>query len=578
MEGEKMRETKKQKAKKTFHYCMYLRKSSEEEDSRSIGNQKEVLEGVIEDIIANDPFNNYVYVDTFKDENYTGTDSERPDFKRMLQLMAQGKINMIVVTDLSRLSRNISESINYIQSVFVMLDIRFISYQLPTLDSYLNPDKIYSLEVPIQSMMNENHCAETSIKVRRTFDRLRADGKFIGSFAGYGWVKSPDDKHKLLIDEEAKEVMHLMKDLLYQYNSCSQIAKKLNEKGILSPAGYKKSKGMKHNSVMNNIDGSYLWSGGTVRKMLSRPENVGDLVQGRQKVKSYKIHTKVQMPETEWYVTKDGCPAIFTREEQSKINKLLAMNFREMRKEKEVKEVPMDMPANDKDKTDGGKKEPYLFSGFVRCPDCNRAMNRKGMKKTYGYYICSTYKNYGTCSKHSIREDELAKIVYAAIKQQIDVSVEMSELIQSINETPIMKKKNFDYHNQKKKLESELYKIAHYQKGLYQDFKDGLISKEEYLDLKKDYTEQAEQIRKAIENVETELSTMQKVVEQKDMYLEHFIKHQGFEKLNRDMLIDLIDVIYIYENKNVKIKFSFEDEYKNLITYMEEGKNLLKSE
>lgn len=571
-----MRQIKNQATKKTFHYCMYLRKSSEEEDSRSIGNQKEVLESVIGDIISNDPFNNYVYVDTFKDENYTGTDSERPDFKRMLQMMAQGKINMIVVTDLSRLSRNISESINYIQSVFVMLDIRFISYQLPTIDSYLNPDKIYSLEVPIQSMMNENHCAETSIKVRRTFDRLRADGKFIGAFAGFGWIKSSEDKHKLLLDEEAYEVMHLMKDMLFKYNSCNQIAKKLNEMVILSPAGYKKAKGMKHNSVGNNIDGSYLWSAGSVRKMLSRPENVGDLIQGRQKVKSYKIHTKVIMPESEWFVTKDGCPAIFTREEQDKINKLLAMNFREMLKEKEREQIPMDMP--DKDDTGSEKKEPYLFSGFVRCPDCNRAMNRKGTKKNYGYYICSTYKNYGTCSKHSIREDELAKIVYAAIKQQIDVAVEMSQLIQSINEAPIMKKKDFDYHAQKKKQEAELYKIAHYQKGLYQDFKDGLISKDEYLDLKKDYTEQSEQIRIAIQNIETELSTIQKVVEQKDLYLDYFIKHQGFDKLNRDILTDLIDVIYIYENKDVKIKFSFEDEYKNLIAYIEEGKNLLENQ
>lgn len=572
-----MRETRKQTAKKTFHYCMYLRKSSEEEDSRSIGNQKEVLEGVIEDIISNDPFNDYVYVDTFRDENYTGTDSERPDFKRMLQMMAQGKINMIVVTDLSRLSRNISESINYIQCVFVMLDIRFISYQLPTIDSYLNPDKIYSLEVPIQSMMNENHCAETSIKVRRTFDRLRADGKFIGSFAGYGWIKSPEDKHKLLIDKEAKEVMHLMKDLLFQYNSCNQIAKRLNEMGILSPAGYKKSKGMNHNSIGNNIDGSYLWSAGGVRKMLSRPENVGDLIQGRQKVKSYKIHTKVKMPETEWFITKDGCPAIFTRKEQEKINKLLAMNFREIQKKKENEMVPMDMPALDKDKN-GDRIEPYLFSGFVKCPDCNRAMNRKGTKNSYGYYICSTYKNYGTCTKHSIREDELAKIVYAVIKQQIDVAVEMSELIKSINETPVMKKNDFDYQAQKKKLETESYKIAHYQKGLYQDFKDGLITKEEYLDLKKDYSEQSDQTRKAIENIEVELNTMQKVVEQKDMYLEQFIKHQGFDKLNRDMLTDLIDAIYIYENKDVKIRFSFEDEYKNLIAYLEDGKNLCKNQ
>lgn len=573
----KMQSIKKGAMKKTFYYCDYLRKSSEEEDSRSIGNQKEVLKGVMDDIISNDSFNDYVYVDTFSDENYTGTDSERPAFKKMLQMMAQGKINMILVTDLSRLSRNIAESINYIQSVFVMLDIRFVSYQLPTLDSYLNPDRIYSLEVPIQSMMNENHCAETSLKVRRTFDRLRADGKFIGAFAGFGWIKSPQDKHVLLLDEEACEIMHLMKNMLFEYTSCNQIAKNLNAKGIPSPAGYKKMKGIKHNSITNNVSDQYLWSASSVRNMLSRPENVGDLIQGRAKVKSYKIHTVERMPEREWYVTQGGCPAIFSKEEQAKINKLLAMNFREMKKEKEREDILVDL-SDDEKNPDRKQKEPYLFSGFLKCPDCNRAMNRKGRRNSYGYYICGTYKNYGTCSKHSIREDELAKIVYAAIKQQIDISVEISELIQSINETPVMKQKGFDYEAQRKKQETELYRIVHYQKELYQDFKDKLISKDEYLNMKKDYTEQSEQLKVTIQNIEDEQKSLKDVIDQKDMYLEHFIKYKGFAKLNRDLLTDLIEVIYVYENKDVKIKFTFEDEYKNLIGYMEEGKKVLQNQ
>lgn len=566
-------QNKKDTPKKTFYYCKYLRKSTEEEDSRSISNQNDVLDGVIENIIAADPYNDYVEVGTFKDENYTGTDSDRPDFKMVLQLMGQGKINMILVTDLSRLSRNIAESINYIQSFFVMLDIRFVSYQLPELDSYLNPGKIYSLEIPIQSMMNENHCAETSLKVRRTFNRLREEGKFIGSFAPYGWEKDPKDRHKLILDEEAYKVMHLIKDLLFQYNSGRAIAMYLNEKGILSPAGYKKEKGYHHNSVKKNITGDYLWSGTMVRKLLARPENVGTLIQGRQRVKSYKIHTQVKVPEDQWYITPNGLPAIFTKEEQKKIDKLLGMNFRELDRKK--KKSYMSQPAVGKD---GRKKEPYLFSGFVRCPDCGRALNRKSDAKGYSYYICGTYKNYGSCTKHSIREDELAEIVYKAIQQQIDMAIEMSELVKSIQETPVMKKKDFNYQEQKNKQEKELYKIVHYKKGLYQDFKDGLISKGEYLGLKKDYSEQENHIQSIIKNLDKELANTKKVVEQKDQYLEKFIKHKGFDQLNRDILVDLVQQIYVYENKDVRIKFTFEDEYKNLIAFLEEGKKLIQNQ
>lgn len=565
---------KKRTARKTFYYCIYLRKSTEEEDSRSIGNQKSVFDGVIEKIIAEDPYNDYINVGTFKDEDYTGTDSDRPDFRKVLKLMGQGEINMILVTDLSRLSRNIAESINYVQSYFVMMDIRFVSYQLPDLDSYLNPEKVYSLEIPMQSMMNENHCAETSMKVRRTQNRLREEGKFIGSFAPYGWIKDPNDKHKLIIDEEACEVMQLMKELLFQYNSGCVIAKQLNEKGILSPAGYKKEKGYKHNSINKNITGQFLCSGVMVRKLLGRPENMGTLIQGRQRVKSYKVHKRIKVPEEEWFVTPNGLPAIFTEEEQKKINKLLAMNFRELDKKK--KKLYMTQPMTDEG---GKKKEPYLFSGFVRCPDCGRALNRKSLsKKEYAYYICGSYKNYGTCTKHSIREDELAEIVYTAIKQQIDIAVEMDVLIKEIQEAPIIKKKTFDYQEQKEKQKKELYRIAHYKKDLYQDFKDELISKKEYLNLKKEYSEQEEHIQSVIDSLENELANTKHVVEQKDMYLEKFIQYKGFDKLNRDILLDLIKQIYVYENKDVKIEFTFEDEYKNLIEFMEEGKKLVQNQ
>lgn len=549
--------------KKTFYYVKYLRKSSEEVDGRSIRNQEEVLDNVVEEIITKDVYNEYVNMGTYKDENYSGTDSERPSFKEVLKLIGQGKINMILVTDLSRLSRSIAESIHYIQSVFVMLDIRFVAFQLPTLDTYINPEKIYSLEVPIQSMMNENHCAETSIKVRRTFDRLRADGKFIGAFAGFGWVKSPKDKHILLLDEEANEIMHLMKRLLFQYYSCNQIAKKLNEKGIPSPAGYKKLKGINHNSISKNINGDYLWSAGSVRKMLSRPENVGDLIQGRVKVKSYKIHIKMKIPESDWFVTEGGCPAIFTKEEQNKINKLLTMNFRELKRQADKSSMDVSL-ANEQVKDDN-HAIPHLFSGFVRCPDCNRSMNRKGTKKGYGYYICSTYKNYSACSKHSIREDVLAKIVYAAIKQQIDVTVEMEKLIQSISDAPIEKNKNFDYQTQKKKQETELCRVMNYKKNLYQDYKDDLITKYEYIEMKKSYEERYEKIKATIRNIENESINMHESINQENVYFDCFAKHKGFYALNRDLLADLIDVIYVYDNKNVKIKFAFMDPYKSHI-------------
>lgn len=312
---------KSKPAKKVFYFSKYLRKSSEEEDSRSIHNQDSVLDAEIQKIIDADVYNDYVYVDTYCDEDYTGTDSERPDFKRLLRDISSGKVNMIVVTDLSRLSRNITESTNYVQVLFVALGVRFISIQLPALDSYLDPNKVYSLEVPMHGMFNENHAAETSFKVRRTFDNEREQGKFIGAFAGYGWKKEPEDRHKLLLDQEPYEVMQMMKEWVFDGASASMVKTKLNELGIPSPAGYKKKQGMKFNVSQERT--TFLWSAEMVKRLMLRPENVGDLVQGRYRVISYKVHKKISVPENEWFICEDAIPAIYTREEQRLITDAL---------------------------------------------------------------------------------------------------------------------------------------------------------------------------------------------------------------------------------------------------------------
>ena len=406
---------KSKPAKKVFYFSKYLRKSSEEEDSRSIHNQDSVLDAEIQKIIDADVYNDYVYVDTYCDEDYTGTDSERPDFKRLLRDISSGKVNMIVVTDLSRLSRNITESTNYVQVLFVALGVRFISIQLPALDSYLDPNKVYSLEVPLHGMFNENHAAETSFKVRRTFDNEREQGKFIGAFAGYGWKKDPEDRHKLLLDQEPYEVMQMMKEWVFDGASASMVKTKLNELGIPSPAGYKKKQGMKFNVSQERT--TFLWSAEMVKRLMLRPENVGDLVQGRYRVISYKVHKKISVPENEWFICEDAIPAIYTREEQRLITDALKKRTRVS-------------PTNK-------KQEVYLFSGFLKCGDCGKGMTRI-TSKNHVYYACNTYKKYGpkACASHMMKHEILESTVLLAIQNQIKIAVDMENVLKKVDKAP----------------------------------------------------------------------------------------------------------------------------------------------
>lgn len=541
-------------SKRVFYYAKYLRKSTEEDDSRSIVNQDAVLDGLIERIIAADTKNTYVFVDTYKDENYTGTDSDRPAFKKLLRDIGSGKINMLLVTDLSRLSRNIAESINYVQGLFVALDVRFVSSQLPMMDSYLEPDRIYSLEIPMQSMMNENHCAETSFKVRRTFNRLREQGKYIGAFAAYGWKKDPTDKHRLLLDEEACEVMHQIKQWIFDGKSLGSIVRTLNEHGVLNPTGYKVSKGINYRTP--HADPSFLWSATTLRRLMVRPENTGTLVQGRYRIKSYKIHTQIRVPEEEWFITENGLPAIFTKEEQEKLISCLKRDTR--------------TSPNNK------AKELYLFSGYLKCADCGRAVIRKPCRD-YVYYVCSTFKRFGKiggCTKHTIRHEKLEGAVLTAIQQQVNIAVNLQEMMETIDAAPAVANRAKKYEIAIQAKSKELQKIQKYKRSLYEDWKDGNLTQEEYLEMKFTYTEQEDTIHQILETLESEKKQIALAMDTQNPFFVHFVKYRNIGTLTRDILIELVDNILIHEGGGITIRFRFADEYQKIISYLENRKSL----
>ena len=212
--------------------AIYIRLSRDDgsEESYSVKNQRQRLMAFFESIATEESMQ---LVEVFIDDGFTGTDSERDGFQRMLRDLDEGKINCIIVKDLSRLSRNDWECKRYLQHLFVVKDIRFISLELPRLDSYKRPDEIYDLGVTMQSAYNENHCRETSIKVRGTFNAKRRAGEFIGAFAPYGYLKDPDNRHKFVIDPVAAPIV---KDIFHWFvregMSKNGIVRRLIELGI----------------------------------------------------------------------------------------------------------------------------------------------------------------------------------------------------------------------------------------------------------------------------------------------------------------------------------------------------------
>ena len=209
----------------------------------------------------------YVIVDVYVDDGLTGTDYERPDFQRMIHDVEVGKVNCIVCKNLSRAFRNYSDQGYFLENFFPLHNTRFITLGDPKIDTYLNPEVVSGMEVPINGLMNDRFAYKTSSDIRRTFDTKRRNGEFIGAFAPYGYEKHPEDKNALIIDEEAAQVVRnifqwfvygdgstkiiidddgIEHEVLVGSMSKEGISRKLNELGIPNPSLYKKLRGFKY--------------------------------------------------------------------------------------------------------------------------------------------------------------------------------------------------------------------------------------------------------------------------------------------------------------------------------------------
>lgn len=529
-----------------WNLAEYIRLSKEDltrgkDESNSVINQRKLLDDYYKQHI--DEFESAAH---YVDDGCTGTDTNREGFQKLLADITNKKVNCVIVKDLSRLSRNYTDAGSLIENLFVQLNVRFISLA-EGVDSYLNPDSISSILVPITNVMNDQYCYQTSKKIRQVFDYKKRNGEFIGSFAPYGYIKDPNDKHALLVDSEAAEVVKQIFSMFLGGMPKLRITHYLNDHGVLSPAAYKQSKGLKYQTP--NSEGNPMWSTITIDMILKNPVYVGDMAQGRYRMKSYKIHVKEVIPEEDWIVVQNTHEAIIDRETFEKVKGLLKRDTR----------------------TAPAQKQLYLFSGFLRCADCGRAMSRTSRRDLYVYYQCGTYKSLSktACTMHSIRNDRLEAAVLYAIQQQVHLAVTYSAIVSEINAAPEKKSQSARLENLITAKEKDLAKIMRYKQALYQDWKDGEITRNDYRHMSGDYDEQAAALEAVLDNLKAERAELEKGIDPENPFLTTFRKHENIDKLTREILIELIDVIKVYEGGGISIRFKFADELRRIAEYIE---------
>lgn len=544
-----------QKVWKTALYLRLSRDDGRETESNSIASQREILK----EYLKRCP--DMELVEIYSDDGYSGTNFERPDFIRMMEDVYSGKIDCIVVKDLSRFGRNYIEIGNYLDNIFVRYRVRFVAIN-NSYDNLSSGNNVVSnlLTLSITNVTNESQAASTSVNVRGTLNLRRKQGKFIGSFATYGYLKDPDDKHRLIIDEETAPIVRMIFERFLSGESIIGITKNLNEMGIPNPSMYKKQKGLnyKHPSGRSN-DG--LWPDSSVRRILQNRMYVGDMVQGKNTTMSYKIKQCRAIPKDEWIIVENTHEPIIDRETFDNVQALFNKHIRKSPKKSSVD----------------------LFSGLVRCADCKRVMNKKTNQHSYGtyhYYRCVTSRKLkkSACSNHTIRIDKLEQAVLLTVQRMIDTAVNIAELLAKINNSEKRKKESNHIQKALKYQISEREKLVSMITDLYPDWKSGVITADEYQMLKERLNEKLRIADEKIAALKKSVEQFQNGITEENDFVAHFKKYGNIKALTRPIVTELIEAIFVHEGGDIEVVFKFKDAYAEVAEYIEMNKQLIQPE
>jgi len=511
-----------------FKAALYVRLSNDDGDkveSNSVTTQKSMLLNYIEKNNDIDVFNIYV------DDGYTGTNFDRPSFKNMINDIENNLVNCVIVKDLSRFGRDYIETGRYLEKFFPQYNVRFVAVN-ENIDSHKSQ---YDMLMPIRNIFNEQYSRDISKKVQSAFKTKQLQGNFVGAFPSYGYKKDSINKHKLAIDVYAASIIKRIFSLYNSGNGKVKIAKILNNDGVLCPTEYKNKNGDNYCNSNKNETTSY-WTYSTIAKILKNEMYIGNMVQGKTKRKMKGIPTSV--PKSEWIVVEDTHPAIIDNDTWETTQNLLKRNVKNL-----------DFNTN-----------VSIFAGFLKCGDCGRALSKTKWSGSETYYSCSSYKRYGIkiCSSHIIHHSDLETIILNDLNCMIKSAKDIRRMIneQKDNET---NSNNDEYFKKEIKMaEMQLEKIKKTKKNIYVDYTEGILTKEEYLSYKNDYSEEESLHEQKIKTL-SESAEKDNRLEEKE-WITKLANKEEIKHLDRDTIVSIINMIYIYENKEIKIVYNFADE------------------
>lgn len=508
-----------------FYVAMYLRLSREDEDkgfeSQSIEHQRDFLLDYIS------KHENWILVDIYKDDGFTGTDFNRPDFQRMIRDIEKDRVNLVITKDLSRLGRDYIDTGHYVEKYFPTNRVRYIAVN-DGIDTFKKENSNNEM-TGFKSIINDMYARDISKKVRTAKRTQAMKGQFVGSFAAYGYKKSENSHLKIEVDKEVAPAVEYIFDSYLSGKGLSHIARQLNEKGIDIPSVYKRKTTKYHNKAKTT-----LWGHSTVRKILTNEIYTGTLIQHKGEMVSYKVHKYRGLPEQEHIVIEKSHEAIIPKEKFDLVQQLLKSKSIGSRK----------------------KQKDHLLSGLLYCPRCGKKYNfqiQNGLKDDM-VAICSTYNRFGKehCSRVAIRESMLDKLIIDDLRQ---IKINRQELISQID----LSKQNEKNKVIEKQIESNKIRVdelLNFIKNAYTDKVSGLLTTEEYIRYVEDFRKEKEECNKKISLLEKELVGLEeKNNDEEVLKLIHQILE--FDIINKQMIYQLIHKIEIVDKEHIHISYKF---------------------
>ena len=507
---------------KTALYIRLSREDGDKPESDSIVNQRKKLMDYIEGRAE------LVFCGVYIDDGYTGTNFDRPDFKRLLSDMESRAVNCIIVKDLSRFGRDYIGVGEYLEKIFPENDIRFIAID-DNIDSLRGG---YDMMVPVRNVFNEQYAADISKKVKSAFKTKQRNGEFIGAFAPYGYQKDPQNRNRLIIDHYAASIVRRIFNMYLSGMGKLSIARQLNSEGVPCPGAYKNISGLNYTNG-KNVNGTNYWTYATIHRLLTHEGYIGSMVQGTSHRANIKVKTK-KLPREQWIRVMKTHEAIIEDEVWNAVQELLKRDTRQIDFNQNVS----------------------VFAGFLRCADCGRAMAKNTYKRAGGErsvsYRCGSYQRYGSaiCSPHTIKHEALEKIILGDINAMIANSRRFKEIVE--NELHSDAKKYPNAEREIGRVNAARERTRKLKKGLYEDYREGILDLGEYRGLKSRYDEE-EQMYESVLHSLSESQKGKETISQN--WVRRLLERGAFGEPDRDLLAELVDEIHIFGGGRIRIRY-----------------------